>query len=119
MQPREYKSAVAKKITPPPRSEEADKPPSVPYVVVPNIIDINANTETAIWLLARRWSQTTKYLFGITKWEIPSSESLLFRQGTDVHVASIKYRSSSDKGKVTSASNRLTPDKRPQEHTLE
>jgi hypothetical protein len=52
MQPREDKSAVAKKITPLPRSEEADKPPSVPYVVGPNIIDVNANTETAIWLLA-------------------------------------------------------------------
>jgi hypothetical protein len=118
MQPREDKSAVAKKITPPPRSEEADKPPSVPCVIVPDIIDINANTETAIWLLARRWSQTAKYLFGISKREIPSSESLPFHPGTDVHVASIEYRSSLDEGKVILASNRLTPDERPQGHTL-
>jgi hypothetical protein len=119
MQPREDKSAVAKKITPPPKLEEADEPPSVSYVVVPDIIDVNANMETAIWLLVGRWSQTTKYLFGISEQEIPSSESLPFHPGTDVHVASIKYRSSLDEGKVTLASNRLTPDERPQEHTLE
>jgi hypothetical protein len=119
MQPREDKRAVAKKITPLPRSEEADEPPSVPYVVVPDIIDVNANTETTIWLSARRWSQTTKYLFGISEREKPLSESLLFHPGADVHVASSKYRCSLDKGKVTLASNRLTLDERPQEHTLE